>query len=245
MVISAVIIALNEEKNIVDCLRSLAFCDERIVVDGGSRDRTVEIARISGGKVHEKAFEDFSSQKNFAVEKAASEWIFSIDADERVSPELADEIKRAVTDSVDCAAYAVKRRTKLFGRFFKYSGLQDDRPIRLFRKGFARFEQPVHEKLRVNGKIGRLKGTLEHMSFQTLSEYLKRLQLYTSLETGGPLNSKPSFFMRPSYRFLLLYVVKQGFRDGVEGFIYCALSGYYEFIRWAKLWEKGRLKADD
>ncbi len=236
MALSAVLIVLNEEKNIEACLKTLSFADEIVVVDSGSSDRTYELAKAFTEKVYQRKFDDFSSQKNFGAGKANSEWVFSIDADERVSIQLAEEIKRTVSNDSNTAAYTVKRKTKLFGKTLNYSGLQADRPVRLFKKGRAHFEQPVHERLQVNGKTGALKETLEHASFQTLSEYLNRLQFYTSLETAG--GASTGFFARPLYRFFSLYLFRQGFRDGLEGFIYCALSGYYEFIRRAKLWEK-------
>lgn len=239
MSVSAVVIALNEEVNIAPCLQTLSFADEIVVIDGGSVDKTYDLARSFTEKVYQRNFDDFSSQKNFAIEKASSEWIFSVDADERVSRALVDEIKRLINQHSDCAAYAIQRKTRLFGRLFQCSGLQADRPVRFFKKGRAHFERPVHEILKVDGQIGLLKETLEHVSFQTFREYLRRLQLYTSLETAGARkNSKPHFFARPFYRFFTLYVIKQGFRDGIEGFFYCVLSGYYEFIRRAKLWEK-------
>lgn len=244
MSVSAVLIVLNEEKNIKACLETLSFADEIVVVDGGSTDRTVELARPLTKKIVQRKLDDFSSQKNFAVEQASSEWIFSIDADERVSRELAGEILEKTTKADGAAAYAVKRKTKLFGRVFKYSGLQDDKPVRFFKKGAAHFEQPVHEKLIVRGRTGLLKEPLRHESFQTFAEYLSRLQFYTSLEKDAASNSTVDFFIRPLRIFLWMYVVKQGFRDGVEGLIYCALSGYYKFIWLAKSWEKARTKSD-
>jgi hypothetical protein len=146
-----------------------------------------------------------------------------------------------VTDGIH-AAYAVQRRTRLFGREFRYSGLQSDRPIRLFRKGKTKFKNAVHEVVEVDGTTGWLKETLAHESFQTVHEHLRRLLHYTELESrstkAGPFLR--DFFLRPVGRFLTLYVGKQGFRDGREGFLYAVLSSYYEFVRRAKVWEKNR-----
>lgn len=244
MKLSAVVITLNEEKRIERCLRSLAFADEIVVVDSGSTDRTRDIARGLGAKVFERRFDDFSSQKNFAVSCASGEWIFSVDADETVSPVLAAEVRKRMDESA-FAAYAVQRRTRLFGREFRYSGLQEDKPIRLFLKSKARFKNAVHEVVEVDGKTGLLKETLAHESFQTVGEHWRRLQHYTDLESlqGGCAPGRMRMLVRPVGRFLSLYIGRQGFRDGREGFVYAVLSGYYEFVRWAKLWEKRKARA--
>jgi glycosyltransferase involved in cell wall biosynthesis len=241
MKLSAVVIAKDEEKNIARCLSSLRFADEVVLVDSGSADRTAEIAKAHADKVRHRAFDNFSAQKNFAAAEASGEWVLSVDADEVVTPALAGEIRRIVESPDGCAAYAVRRRTRLFGRWFRFGGMQTDRPVRLFRKGSARFVGSVHERVSVDGRTGLLKQTLEHTSFQTLREYFRRLELYTALESAredAPAPRASHFFARPVYRFVSVYLVKQAFRDGVEGFFYGVLSAYYEFIRWAKRWER-------
>lgn len=246
--LSAVLIVKNEEKNIEACLRSVAFAGEAVVVDSGSTDHTMELARAHAAKVVSRPFDDFSSQKNFAVSQASGEWVFSIDADERVPEELRDEILRVAADPGSAAAFAVRRRTNLFGRVFRASGLQDDAPVRLFRRGKGVFVNPVHEVVRVDGRIGRLKHPLDHRSFQTLGEYWAKLQHYTEVEARQSVGSFPrgrfrTFFGRPFYRFFSIYVLKQGFRDGFEGWVYAVLSGYYEWLRWMKRWEVSEGKA--
>ena len=240
MTLSAVVIALNEEKNLPACLEGLGFADEIVVVDSGSIDRTLETARGYTGKVFKRAFDDFSSQKNFALSKASGDWVLSIDADERVSRMLADEILAAIgQDSFE--AYEIQRLTRLFGRVFRYSGLQSDRPVRLFKKDRGSFEGRVHERVHVRGRIGRLHQPLEHASFQTLEEYMRRLEQYTALEPAG-VNGRPGlldYVARPGYRFCSMYFWKQGFRDGREGAMYCALSAFYEFVKCAKLRKQG------
>ncbi len=242
MSISAVVITLNEEKNLLRCLEALRFADEIVVVDSGSTDRTLDLARGVTGKVYFRKFDNFSAQKNFAVSKATNEWILSIDADEFVDSALAREARRVVSSKPIENAFTVLRRTKLFGREFRFSGLQWDKPIRFFRKEFARFEQPVHEKVMVEGRVGELCEALRHVSFQTIGAYWQKLQLYTSLENGQENSAlgPGHFLLRPFYRFFSMYVWGQGFRDGTQGFIYCVLSSYYEFVRWAKHWEKRR-----
>ncbi len=239
MKLSAVIITLNEEKNIAECLAALKFADEVLVVDGGSHDRTCDLARQAGAKVFSRKFDDFSSQKNFAVSQARGEWVFSIDADERVPDFLASEVLETIAGPNAHEAYRIHRRTRILGREFRFSGLQDDAPVRLFRKEKAFFVQPVHETVEVRGSTGDLKNYLEHRSFQTMSEHRKRLELYTSLEAlpreGSPRPGLQDLCLRPVRRFFKIYVRGQGFRDGFEGLLYAWLSAQYEFVRWKKI----------
>lgn len=240
MKLSAVVIIQNEEKNLESCLSSLAFADEIVVLDSGSTDRSLEIAGRYTKKVYRRAFDDFASQKNYAADQASGDWLLSVDADERVTVALAQTVKHAAA-SGGCAAYAIPRQTRLFGRVFRFSGLQKDRPVRLFQKNRARFRNAVHECLEVDGRTGLLKERLEHESFQTFSEYWRRLQQYTALEALRPVSKARmrDFWLRPPARFFRLYIAEQGFRDGREGFYYAILSAYYEFVRWAKIWEAG------
>jgi len=237
--LTAVIIALNEEKNIADCLTALKFADEIVVVDSGSIDRTAEIARALGARVFTRNFDNFSSQKNYAVDQASGEWVLSVDADERVTPELAAEIRGVLSRPDQADAYQISRRTNLFGREFRFSGLQKDAPVRLFRKDRAKFVQPVHERVEVNGNVGKLRCFLRHQSFQTPEEHRKRLELYTSLETAKP---GPLDFLRPGLRFFRVYYLGQGFRDGKEGRLYAELSAEYERVRWKKITKKDRVQ---
>ncbi len=237
--LSAVVITKNEEKNIKMCLGALSFADEIVVVDSGSSDCTIELARHFTSKVMTRTFDNFASQKNFAVSQASGDWIFSVDADEVVSTALADEIKSKIKKK-DIAAYRVRRKTNFFGRDFKASGLQSDAPVRLFQKNLASFQNPVHEIVLVKGEIHELRETLSHRSFQTIGEHLKKLQLYTSIEAKQcPLKNtvRGLDWLRPLARFWSIYIWRAGFRDGLEGFLYAVLSSYYEFVRWIKKWE--------
>ncbi len=243
MGLSAVLIVKDEKKNIVACLESLSFANEIVVVDSGSRDETMELARSKASTVIFREFDDFASQKNYAVSLATQDWVLSLDADERVSNPLRDEILQEMKRSDGPNAYTILRRTNLFGRDFVASGLQDDAPIRLFRRSKAHFENPVHEVLKAEGSTGRLKEPLKHVSFQTVGEHLEKMQLYTSIEAqkGSRKENVRGFshiFLRPLYRFFSIYVLKQGFRDGREGFSYAVLSAFYEGVRWMKIWEK-------
>lgn len=235
--LSAVVITKNEEQNVAACLESLKFADEIVVVDSGSADRTVELARRAGARVETRAFDNFAAQKNFAVRLASGDWIISVDADERVSAELAAEIRKKIMDKDTFNAYHIRRRTNLFGRDFRFSGLQHDAPIRLFRKSGASFENAVHEIVRHDGRAGTLGSTLEHRSFQTLRDYWRRLEQYTAIEAAQSPKREltaSGLLLKPFGRFCQIYFMGQGFRDGIEGFIYAVLSGYYEFVRWIK-----------
>ena len=243
MTLSAVLIVKNEAKNIEACLGALRFAADIVVVDSGSTDGTQALARSLGVRVESRRFDDFSNQKNFAVSLAKENWILSVDADERVSEFLRDEILGVIADPQAFDAYRLRRRTNLFCRDFVAGGLQNDAPIRLFKRGKARFQNPVHEVVVVDGRVGTLKETLYHRSFQTVHEHLAKLQHYTEVDSRAataikqPSESK-RFFIRPFYRFFDIYVLKQGFRDGIEGFFYSVLSAYYEWIRWMKRWER-------
>jgi len=242
MKLSAVVITLNEEKNIADCLETLKFADEIVVVDSGSSDETREIARRFTSKVSLRKFDDFSSQKNFAAAQAKGDWILSVDADERVPEALAAEIKEVLSRNEAADAYRVRRRTRIFGRDFKFSGLQNDAPVRLFRKNKALFIKLVHEIVDVRGSTGVLKNPLEHRSFQTIAEHQRRLNLYTSLESlpAGERRDPgwADYCLRPLRRFFLIYLKGQGFRDGPQGFLYAWLSAGYEFRRWRMIAKK-------
>lgn len=236
--LSVIVITKNEEKRLASCLESVSFADEIIVVDSQSTDRTQEIARRFTQKVFSRPFDNFAAQKNCALEKAAHEWVLSIDADECVTPSLKEKIIKIVgSGNKEYQGYAVKRDTVLFGKQMRFAGLQNDAPVRLFRRQDAVFVNAIHETVSVKGSVGYLKESLSHASFQRVSEHLDRLQRYTALEEGA----KPSvsaFWLRPARRFVSMYFLNQGFRDGFEGFLYSALSAYYEFVRWAKIWER-------
>lgn len=239
--LSAVIITKNEEKNIKVCLSSLTFADEIVVVDSESGDNTRDLARPLVHKVMVRQFDNFAAQKNFAVSQASGDWILSVDADERVPDALAAEIRIRTAQSEGPTAYRIRRRTNLFGREFSFSGLQHDAPVRLFRKDAAKFSNPVHEVVEVRGRTAELNHFLEHRSFQSVGEHWRRLQLYTTIEAEqGTVSHEVRMrdpLLRPLLRFWSIYVWQQGFRDGLEGFIYATLSAYYEFVRWVKKWE--------
>lgn len=248
--LSAVLIVRNAELTLARALKSVAFCRERVVVDSGSTDGSAAVARGHGAEVFVRAFDNFASQKNDAIGRTSSDWVFSIDADEEAPPALADEIRsRIESDGGRFAAYRLARRTFFFGKEIRYAGHQDDRPVRLFRKSRARFAGNVHETVVVDGPIGDLRTPLNHFTTATAGDYFKKLRLYTDLETqtlsdrARPVRRR-DLWLRPWLRFGEKYVWKLGFLDGWTGFVYSSLSGYYEFVRYAKFWEKSHNLSD-
>lgn len=250
MKLSAVVIARNEEANIGECLKSLSFCDEVVVVDSGSQDRTVSLANGLGARVTQRNFDNFASQKNFALSCASFPWVLSIDADERVSGELRGEIQKAIGGLfAPPAAYRMPRHNLIFGRRFRFGGNGSDAPVRLFQKERARFSGLVHETLLVDGPVGRFKGALLHASTPSAGVYLRKLNGYTGLEAEclrekGRSPRKSDFFLKPLFRFWQRFFLQLGFLDGREGFFFHLLSAYYEFVRYAKLWEISEGKFD-
>lgn len=241
--ISVFIIALNEENNLGRCLRSVSWADEIVLVDSGSTDKTIEMAREYTDKVFSRKFTNYADQKNFALSLTAGPWCLSLDADEEVTPELRDEIILAVKNPGSTSGYFIPRQSYIFGRKFYFTGTQHDRPMRLFKKTEAVFEQPVHETVKISGTTASLKNFLNHYTYKGLSDYMERLNRYTSLEADflvqtGRATKGLDISLKSILMFFRLFVMKQGFRDGLEGFIFSVLSGYYVFIKHAKHLEK-------
>jgi glycosyltransferase involved in cell wall biosynthesis len=242
MDISVVIITHNEEENIEECLKSVRWADEIIVVDSGSTDRTVDLARENGAKVLFRKFDDFSAQKNFALDSANSEWILSIDADERINTALAEEIKSVPFDR-GREGYFIPRKNIIFGREMKYGGHQNDKHLRLFRKDSGRFISPIHESVRVEGSIGILKNTIVHYSTFSEREYMGKLEQYTDMEADLMFSSykrvyRHYIFTRPIAIFAKRYFFQKGFLDGWNGLKFYSLSAFYEFIKYGKYFKK-------
>jgi glycosyltransferase involved in cell wall biosynthesis len=231
-------VARDEAANLPDCLSSVDWADETIVVvDQSSRDETLEIARRRADVVIERRFDDFASQRNAGLERASADWILSIDADERVSSELRQEI-RHILDNSDgkVEAYRIPIRSHILGRRFNYSGTQHDLPVRLFRRTTAHWTGLVHETLTYRGSIGTLRGSLSHRTIPNMRVFLSKINHYTTLEAEAIAGTGRAYrprdlFLRPFWTFLKLYVAKQGFRDGLEGLIFCAMSGVSVGVR--------------
>lgn len=244
--ISVVTLALNEERNIEECLKSVSWADERIVVDSGSTDRTVELARKHTDAVMTVEWKGYGATKNLALEKVRSDWVLWLDADERVTPDLAEEIQQIVRSDTGFAAYEVSRRAYFLGRWIKHSGWYPSRVTRLFRKERGRFtESRVHEQLRIDGNVGRLRNDLLHFTDPDLHHYFVKFNRYTSLaaedlRAAGRSCTVTDLVVRAPFMFVKMYVMRQGFLDGIQGFILAVVSSAYVFVKYAKLWELQR-----
>jgi glycosyltransferase involved in cell wall biosynthesis len=246
--LSAVIITLNEERDLPGCLDSLeGLADEVVVVDSGSRDGTLHIARRRGAKVFERAFDGYGPQKQFAVERAAGEWVLSLDADERATPELAAEIRGLLAGRPPREdAFRVPFQIFFMGRRLRFGGCFRESHIRLFRRGRARFEPDmVHEGLLVEGAVGALKAAVRHESYRNFGEHLEKCRRYTAAiaqrKFAQGKRFQPWQHLRLPWEFFVRYVAKLGFLDGSAGFAYAALSAYYAWLKHARLvdWERG------
>jgi glycosyltransferase involved in cell wall biosynthesis len=239
--ISAIVITRNEADNIGACLDSVAFCHERIVVDSGSADATVRIARERGARVEFHEWRGFGPQKNHALSLATGTWVLTIDADERVTPELAAAIKAAIAgDSAD--AFEFPRRSSFCGRAMRHSGWYPDYVLRVFRRGKARFDDViVHERVICSGPVKRLNAPLLHFPVHRLEDALSRMDRYStaSAERLVPAGRRVSFLTgigHGLYAFLRTYILQAGFLDGAEGFLLAVANAEGSYYRYMKAW---------
>jgi glycosyltransferase involved in cell wall biosynthesis len=243
--LSAIIIAKNEARNIGACLDSLAFCDERIVVDGDSDDGTAEIARAKGARVATAAWHGFGAQKNFALSLAGGDWVLSIDADERVSPALARAIEAAIAGQ-GADGYEIPRRSSFLGREMRHSGWSPDYVLRMFRRGRGRFtDDLVHERVICDGQVDRLAEALLHYPVIELEDAVGRMDRYSTagaemLAASGRRVSFGSGIAHGLWSFLRTYVWRLGFLDGREGFLLAFANAEGTYYRYMKAWLKAR-----
>lgn len=245
--LSAIIITQNEAGNIADCLDTLAFCDERIVVDGGSTDRTVQIAQDKGARVVSHPFEGFGAQKEYARSLAAGDWVLSIDADERVSPALAREIGDAIAGT-GAIAYELPRRSTFCGRPMNHSGWFPDYVLRLFRREAGLFSDDiVHERVICQGKVARLNEPLTHHPVLRIEDALSRMDRYSTagaeqLLAKGRRVTFMSGIFHGLWTFFRTYILRAGILDGREGFLLAAANAEGTYYRYMKAWLKGRTR---
>lgn len=249
MKLSVIIITRNEAANIRACLDSVTWADEIIVVDSGSTDDTVAIAREFTSQVHKHDWPGFGAQKNRALDYATKEWVFSIDADERVTPELRAAIEAVLRKKDDvCAAYRISRLSSYCGRLMRHSGWHPDPVVRLFRRNAARFSDDlVHERLLVEGVVGQLDGELLHYAFDNLEEVLNKVNHYSSagavmLQQRGRTASLGGAVLRGLWSFLRTYILRGGFLDGREGFMLAVSNAEGTYYRYLKLMLLNRKK---
>jgi glycosyltransferase involved in cell wall biosynthesis len=244
MRISATIITRDEERHVAAALESLAWADEIVVLDSGSTDRTVEIARGFTDRVLVTDWPGYAEQKNRAAREASHDWIFSLDADERVTPELAASVARVRERGPDVDGFRVARRAWYVDRWVRHSGWYPDWQVRLYDRRRARFEGAyVHESVRLSGPPATLDGDLLHYTVEGLSDHHRRIDRYTTLaaEALAAKGVRPSLLraaVQPPATFLKTYLLRQGFRDGAAGLAIAGFAAYYVFLRQMKLWER-------
>jgi len=243
--LSAIVIAKNEAAKIEACLDSLAFCDERIVVDGGSSDATMALAEGRGARVVTHEWTGFGPQKNFALSLATGDWVLSLDADERVDPELARQITEAVAKG-QADGFEMPRLSSFCGRPMRHSGWYPDYVLRLFRRGRARFsDDAVHERVICDGKVARLSAPLIHHPVERLEDALSRMDRYSTagaemvVESGRRVSFMTGI-LRGWWAFIRTYVLRLGFLDGREGFLLAVANAEGTYYRYMKAWLKGR-----
>lgn len=245
--LSVTIITRNEASNIRDCVKSVGWADEVVVVDQFSEDGTADMARDLGARVFTEPWHGFARQKNLAIERALGPWILSLDADERVSPQLREEIATALGQNRDIRGYFISRRNFFLGKWIRHGGWFPDYTLRLFRKGFAKFqERDVHERVVVTGRTEHLRHSIDHYTYRSVSDYVQRMDRYSRLAAREIAKRGMGFSwtrstLRPLFTFLKMYVLKRGFLDGREGFFLATSYAYYTFLKyWRVLEEDGR-----
>lgn len=242
--VSAIVVCFNEEERIEDCLKSLRWCDEIVVVDSFSTDRTPEICRRYTERFFQRAWAGYRDQKAYAHSLATKDWVLLVDSDERVTAELEQEIVGALTQKNDaCAGYAVPRLVYYLGRWWRRGGWYPDYDVRLFRRDRATWGgSDPHEKIIVDGRVRRLENPLQHFSYRNIEDHFQRINRFTSISSrelqkeGGRWRLSDAL-LRPALRFFRFYVIKRGFMEGFAGFYVALSAAVYVFLKYAKLWE--------
>ena len=245
MTLSVAVITYNEEANIGRLLESTRPADEHIVLDCGSTDRTLEIARSFGARTFTEKWKGYSAQKNSAIEKATGDWVLSLDADEAVESELMQEICQVLNRNPAVSGYYIPRKNYFLGRWIRHGGFYPDRKLRLFRRGRGRFgERPVHEVVQVDGPTGMLNHALVHNAYPTLDAYITHMNRYSSL--GAEIVAADSGFsvlnivVNPLATFVYNYFFRLGLLDGREGLLLNLYHSVYVSWKYAKAWERAR-----
>jgi glycosyltransferase involved in cell wall biosynthesis len=245
--LSVAIVAQDEEANLPRTLQSLSFADEIVLVDSGSTDATLEIARRFGVRIFEEPWKGFAAQKNSAIAHCTGDWVLSLDADEEVSPELAQEIDLLLRTEPRCSAYRIPRLNHFLDHPLRHGGYWPDPKLRLFRRGTAQFaERPVHETLETAGTVGQLKSPLLHHCYPTLEDYIAHMNRYSSLGSamaaakGRDGHSLMSFLngvlLNPAATFLYNYIFRLGVLDGRAGLLMHLNHSVYIHWKYAKAW---------
>lgn len=244
--LSAIVLTQNEERNIVDCLRTLSWVDEVIVLDSGSEDATVALAQKIGARVETRPFDNFPRQRNAALELAQGEWVFFVDADERATEELAGEVRKAIAQG-EADGFWVPRRNYIFGRLIRHAGWYPDYQLRFFRRHKGRYDESreVHELVMLDGPEGYLESPLIHYNYDNIGQFIERQNRYTEMEAaylfrGGARAKVRNFVLQPCREFWRRYITLEGYRDGGYGLLLSLLTAYYEGVKYLKLWRLQR-----
>jgi glycosyltransferase involved in cell wall biosynthesis len=243
--VSALVITKNEEGNIGACLETLRWVDEVLIVDAESTDRTVEIASRYTQEIFIRPWSGYGPQKNVGIERARAEWILIVDADERITPALREEIQAVLKARPpgEIAGYEIPRRNFFYGRWVRGGGLYPDYQLRLFRKVAGRYDDTrLHEHLRLHGRIERLRQPLDHHSMPTIRAHVRKMMRYTTLGAEEKLKSRASVTAldlagRHLWTILKTFLLRGGYWDGVHGAIVALFAGMHTFVKYAKAWE--------
>ncbi len=241
--LSAVILTKNEEENITECLKGLAFCDEILIIDDYSRDKTTQIAKASGATIFKRHLDsDFSAQRSFGTTKAKGKWVLFVDADERVSKDLANEITQVVNDPMlPYGGFYLRRIDEMWGRRLLHGECGTINLLRLVLKGKGTWKRPVHETYSTYEKTYNLKNPLMHYPHKTLKEFISDVDDMSTIhakanrEEGKHSNIFKIMFWPPA-KFIYNYFFKLGFRDGTPGFVVAAVMSFHSYLAWSKLW---------
>jgi glycosyltransferase involved in cell wall biosynthesis len=241
--VTVTVITRNEAGNLAAALESVRWADEIVVVDSESTDDTVAIARQFTDKVIVNPWPGYVAQKNFAAERATHDWILSLDADERVSPELKAEIQQLLATEPAAAGFRIPRVTFHFGRWIRSTDWYPDYQLRLYDRRRAAFAgRLVHESVRAEGTVGQLRGELRHYAYRDIAHHLQAMDRYTTLAAQqmyeeGRRASWIDILVTPRLTFFRNYILRGGFRDGMAGLVISAMNSYYVGLKFAKLWE--------
>jgi len=244
--ISVIIITYNEEENIRECLEGVKWADEIIIVDSFSTDKTPQICKDYTDKIFQKRWEGFGFQKQFALEQTTFDWVLSIDADERVSGELKEEIL-SNKNTLDKDGYYIPFKFYWLGKQLRYGGCGKERHIRLFRRQKAIFQGLIHEKLLIDGEIGCLKNSIIHVSYKNIENYFNKFNLYSTMVANQRFKEgrKIPFVFQlfaSVWDFFNRFIFKLGFLDGMHGFLWASFSSFHRLVKYAKLWEMQKEK---
>lgn len=241
--LTAIIPCKNEKDNIEDVIKSVNFADEIMVVDSFSSDNTVTLARKHTNFILEHEYKYSAAQKNWAIPQANNEWILLVDADERVTDELKEEVQAILKGDPQMDAYWIHRENYFMGKKLRFGGTKNDKVIRLFKRDSCRYEDKnVHAEIITEGGVGMLKNKLRHNSYKNLGHYLDKINTYT-LSSAKDFDKKTGmltpyhFVIKPAFKFFQFYMLKLGFLDGFVGFVVAVLASYSVMLRYINLWE--------